>query len=276
MIELPEALTIANQVTRELAGKRIKACIRGNSPHKFALYSGSPEEYQAILAGKTVGQARAHGCMILVDVEPDHVFTLGGGGERILLHKTSGTLPKKHQLLLEFTDGTFLTVSVQGWGSVSITPKENLPIHQFCGVHGPSPLSVDFTLDYFLGLFEELEKADSRSAKFFIISKPGVHGIGNGCLQDILFRAKIHPRRRMVETTPEERMRLYESIRTTIREAAELGGRDSELDLFGQPGGYSRILDSKSVGRPCPECGTPIGKISFLGGAAYFCPNCQV
>ena len=45
---------------------------------------------------------------------------------------------------------------------------------------------------------------------------------------------------------------------------------------YQSPGGYHRTLDSNAVGQPCPECGTPIEKISFLGGASYFCPKCQV
>ncbi|MFC1719141.1 zinc-ribbon domain-containing protein [Candidatus Poribacteria bacterium] len=34
-------------------------------------------------------------------------------------------------------------------------------------------------------------------------------------------------------------------------------------------------MDSKAKGNPCPECGTPIEKIQYLGGASYFCPSCQ-
>lgn len=36
-----------------------------------------------------------------------------------------------------------------------------------------------------------------------------------------------------------------------------------------------RVLDSKTVGRPCPRCGTPIEKAAYLGGAVYYCPQCQ-
>ncbi|MBM3501476.1 MAG: endonuclease VIII, partial [Armatimonadetes bacterium] len=31
----------------------------------------------------------------------------------------------------------------------------------------------------------------------------------------------------------------------------------------------------RALRKPCPECATPIEKISFLGGACYFCPQCQ-
>ena len=35
MTELPEALTMARQMTRELQGQRIESCIRGNAPPQY-------------------------------------------------------------------------------------------------------------------------------------------------------------------------------------------------------------------------------------------------
>ena len=73
-----------------------------------------------------------------------------------------------------------------------------------------------------------------------------------------------------------ERQVLYEATCRVIREATAKNGRDTERDLFDRPGYYRRVLDSRTVGQPCPRCGTAIEKISFLGGASYFCPSCQV
>jgi formamidopyrimidine-DNA glycosylase len=275
MIELPEALTIARQMREELREKQIASGIRGNSPHKFAFYTAPPEEYEAILKGKTMGEATAEGSLILASLEPDHVLVLGGGGERILFHQSERTLPKKHQLLLHFEDDTYLTVTVQGWGSVQLYHESELADHPYVGKKGPSPLSEAFTFEAFQGLFEGLKEEDRRSVKYFVISEPGILGVGNGYLQDILFRAKIHPRRRAVDIAEGERRALYEAITGTLKQAVDLGGRDTERDLYNRRGQYRRILDSRTRGKPCPECGTPIEKIQFLGGASYFCPSCQ-
>jgi formamidopyrimidine-DNA glycosylase len=275
MIELSEALTIARQMTEELQGKRIESATRGNSPHKFAFYTGPPEKYESILKGKTMGRATEHGSLILAAVEPDHLIVLGGGGERILYHLSERTLPKKRHLLLHFEDGSYLTVTVQGWGSVQLLHESEVAGHPYVGKKGVSPLSDEFTFDAFDGLFEGLEADDKRSVKYFVISEPGVLGVGNGYLQDILFRAKIHPKRRVVEMAESERRALYDAIRGTLRQAADLGGRDTERDLYNQRGGYSRILHSKARGKPCSECGALIEKIQYLGGACYFCPSCQ-
>jgi len=275
MIELPEVLTIARQMNAELRGKRIESAVRGNSPHKFAFYSGSPEEYAAILVDRTMGEATDHGSLILASVEPDHVLVLGGGGERILFHRSEKTLPKKHHLLLHFGDGTCLTVTVQGWGSVQLLHRSELADHPYAGKKGISPLSDAFTLEHFQQLFDDPEGRQTKSVKAFMISKPGVLGVGNGYLQDILFRAKIRPKRRVVDISDSEKRALYDATRETLVQAAELGGRDTERDLYNDRGRYVRILDSRTKGKPCPECGIPIEKIQYLGGASYFCPSCQ-
>jgi formamidopyrimidine-DNA glycosylase len=60
-----------------------------------------------------------------------------------------------------------------------------------------------------------------------------------------------------------------------LHEVIALGGRYDEFDLFNCPGKYVRIMDKNAAGEPCPECGTIIEKMQYLGGACYFCPNCQ-
>ncbi|HEY3342121.1 MAG TPA: hypothetical protein VGK81_08895, partial [Anaerolineae bacterium] len=238
MIEYPEAVTIARQITERLNGKRIVAGVRGNTPHKFAFYSGTAEEYARLLPGKQVGPAEPHGSLIKVSIDPGYVLVLGGGGERILFHASGARLPKRHQLLLQFEDDTSLTVSVQGWGFAQLWPCE-MVADKLHGDQGKlPPLSDEFTYDYFCGLFDQLEAGDPRAIKFFVISKPGVLGVGNGYLQDILFRAKLHPRRRAVEIMKRERRALYKAIRSIIQQAVDAGGRDTEHDLFDQPGCY--------------------------------------
>jgi formamidopyrimidine-DNA glycosylase len=276
VIELPEAITIAWQISKELKGKQIASGVRGSSPHKF-VFTGkhSDEEFTTIIKGKTIGAAWANGSVILTNLEPGYVLSLGCGGERILFHTCEKTLPKKHQLLFNFKDETYLTVTVSGWGEVRLLEQHEVPKHPHIKKDAISPLSDAFTFSYFNSLFDKLPENKRISAKYFIISEPGIWGVGNGCLQDILYRAKIHPKRQMATLSSEERRTLYNEIKQILKEIVELGGRNNERDLYNKPGGYQRILHSKTVDSPCQECGTLIKKIQYLGGAAYFCPSCQ-
>ena len=99
--------------------------------------------------------------------------------------------------------------------------------------------------------------------------------MGNGCLQEILFQARLHQKRRAVDTDEAQRRRLFEVIQAVLGEMVELGGRDGEVDLYGCAGRYRRRLYSKSVGQSCPVCGTAIEGFAFLGGQCYVCPACQ-
>ncbi len=276
MIEHPEAVTIAAQMADTLAGKRIKSALAGSWPHKFAFYSRAADEYAAILAGRSITGAEPSGALILVRVSGGYTVVLGGGGERILYHASADTVPQKHQLLLEFDDDTWLSVTVQGWGSVGLDAGEGQSVDQHYSGRTLAPTDEGFTSEYFEGLFAPLASDDSRSVKNFIISDPGIHGLGNGYLQDILLAARIHPRTRAADLSAAQRRSLRKAIVETIGRAVRLQGRTDEHDLFGKPGGYARRLSAAAVGLPCPACGkAAIVKDSFLGGAIYTCPECQ-
>lgn len=69
--------------------------------------------------------------------------------------------------------------------------------------------------------------------------------------------------------------RLYGAVRDVLSAMTDLGGRDTEKDLFGNPGGYVTKLSRNTVGKPCPVCGETIEKGPYMGGAVYWCPRCQ-
>jgi formamidopyrimidine-DNA glycosylase len=52
-------------------------------------------------------------------------------------------------------------------------------------------------------------------------------------------------------------------------------GRDTEKDFYGCPGKYKTILSKNTWKNPCPNCGNPIIKEAYMGGAVYYCPSCQ-
>jgi formamidopyrimidine-DNA glycosylase len=86
---------------------------------------------------------------------------------------------------------------------------------------------------------------------------------------------RLHPRRSLETLSPGQIQDLYASIQGTVAEISAAGGRYDETDLYGRPGGYTRVMDQKATGRPCPGCGGPVEKIQYLGGSCYFCATCQ-
>jgi formamidopyrimidine-DNA glycosylase len=119
------------------------------------------------------------------------------------------------------------------------------------------------------------EQTPKLSAKAFLATEQRVPGLGNGVLQDILWTARIHPRKKMGELSSVEIDAMYDAVKDVLAQMTARGGRDTERDLFGRPGGYETVLSKNTVGKACPACGTAIRKEPYLGGAVYFCSQCQ-
>jgi formamidopyrimidine-DNA glycosylase len=116
---------------------------------------------------------------------------------------------------------------------------------------------------------------NQQKRRVFHDQQARLFGVGNGCLQDILWNARLHPRRPVAGLSEAEKRALYDSTCSVLQEMTALGGRSSKRDLYNNPGGYQAILSAASSGAPCPRCGSSIEKIQYLGGASYFCPDCQ-
>jgi formamidopyrimidine-DNA glycosylase len=274
MIEMPEAATIARQMNETLTGKTFVHFSRGTMTHKFLWLNKPAEEYNAFLVGKSVTGAKSYGRSIFLYVGETHLQLFAELGGRILFHPPGEDLPVKYHLRWDFKDGSCLTYNLQMWGYVGLLEKADLSAPPFTDT-GIPPLTDDFTQDCFDQLLEAYPEKTGKGIKGFLVTSKYVFGIGNGYLQDILFRAKIRPTRKIPTLSTEERRNIYSAIQDTLAEAIQLNGREDEHDLFDQPGGYRRLMSSATVGKPCPNCGTDIQKISYLGGACYVCPKCQ-
>jgi formamidopyrimidine-DNA glycosylase len=274
MFELPEYLTLAGQINDTLTGKTVREGNLGNSPHKFVWYNRTHDEFARLTAGSTVGTARAMGRFLLIPLKPDYVLVLGECGGRILHHEPGSSLPKKYHLFLRFGDDSFFTVTTQMWGAMELYDKGQELEGKYIKDMRTTPVEEAFTFDYFKALLRAPEAA-KKTAKGILTQDQLIPGLGNSIAQDILFRARIHPRHRLDDLTPRQERSLFDGILDTVRDITEAGGRYDETDLFGNPGGYIRLMDRNAKGNPCPTCGTVVEKIQYLGGACYLCPTCQ-
>jgi formamidopyrimidine-DNA glycosylase len=123
---------------------------------------------------------------------------------------------------------------------------------------------------------KELAAGPKRSVKSLLTQDQLLPGIGNGLAQDILFKARLHPRHPLDTLDNDQQNALYNAIIDIIQQVIAQGGRSEEYDLFNHPGGYQRIMNKQAAGHPCPRCGQTVEKIQYLGGACYFCPGCQI
>ena len=275
MFELPEFVTLCRQINDTLKGRKILKGELGNSPHKFVWYNRTHEEFEELTRGKTVGEATARGRWLFVPIEPGYVLVLGECGGKVLYHSPGGKLPKKYHLHIVFEDGSFLTATTQMWGAFELYEQGAEQERQYVKGMATTPADPGFTFTYFDTLLDELASGKKRSAKALLTQDQVIPGLGNAIAQDILFRARLSPRHPITDLDPDQRRALYDAIVNTVAGVIEQGGRYDEFDLYGNPGGYVRLMDKNAVGRPCPGCGGEVVKTQYLGGACYFCPACQ-
>jgi formamidopyrimidine-DNA glycosylase len=273
MIELPEALNIAGQINDTVHGKQVASVVVAQTPHKLAWYYGEPPKYSALLIGKSIEKANAYGGM--VEIKAENTNILFGDGAGIRFHRKNEPRPAKHQLLIEFDDHSAISISIQMYGGIGAFLEGELDnLYYRVAKEKPSPFSLAFDKVYFERLIfaQEVQKL---SLKALLATEQRIPGLGNGILQDILFNAKMHPKKKVNTLAETDKEVLFDSVKTTISTMAAKGGRDTELDLFGCPGGYKTILCKNTVNKPCPVCGTIIKKEAYMGGSVYYCEKCQ-
>lgn len=279
MIEMPEATTIAQQMNQTLTGKTIVKFELGNKIHKFLWLNRPDEDYEAILPGLTIAKATSFGRSIYLHLG-EHMLWWSDTGGKLLYHEPGSKLPKNFHLGWAFEDGSALTFAMQMWGGVKLLDKSEFG-ERPNDETGVEPLSPEFTLERFNQMLDEYPEKTSKGIKGFLVATgyaiPNhIAGLGNAIVQDILFHARISPKRKTMDISPAERQKLFDAINSTIEEAIQLGGRYDEVDHFGNKGRYIRLMDSKTKDTPCTICGTDIQRISYLGGACYFCTQCQI
>jgi formamidopyrimidine-DNA glycosylase len=272
MIELPEATAIAAQMRETLLGRTFTGAVVAEDRPRFLFVA---DDFASRLGGRRIEEVSSTGKWIFADLDDGEFLTLGEFGGRFLFHRAGEELPKNRHVTLELDGGGALTLAIQMWGFLGVQSLQERADHPYAGALGPCPIDPAFDLARWNEVLDTYLEQENKPVKAFLTHEANVCGIGNGYLQDILFRAHLSPKRKVKSLDAYDRASLYHAIRDTLEEAVDLGGRDTERTLFGEPGGYVPLLDKRANGKPCPRCGAPIEKIQYLGGSCYLCPSCQ-
>lgn len=140
---------------------------------------------------------------------------------------------------------------------------------------GPEPLEKDFTFEKFK---EALSKKPKGKIKQVLMDQKVIAGIGNIYSDEILWRAKIHPLKKVNQLSEKELKEIYLAMKEILKKAIELGGES--ISDFRRPSGEKGGFDKerkvyRREGEKCIRCGELIKRIKLAGRSAYFCPHCQ-
>ena len=277
-IELPEAKILTEQMDREILGKRIKTyqlkdCER---LRRIGFINKDIKAFDQLVNGR-VESVISRGNAMLVKLKSGINLILNPeyGGE-IFIHTSETTIPEKFHLRVDFADDTALTVRLTSMGGIYVMKNDDLMnSYIFKRDFNPkilSPIDEVFTFER----FSKLLANNNRALKSVLVGKDAVVvGLSNSAFQDIVYRAKLHPKRKASELSKDEKQALYDAIKLVIHERIRLGGKDQFTDLYGKQGRYTPAMGPNMKQQTCPSCGTPIEKMSLGGGQTYYCPNCQ-
>jgi formamidopyrimidine-DNA glycosylase len=273
MMELPEVFTLARQINKTLTGKKIAHVSNATKPHKFTFYNGDPLEYGKILTGKVIESAEGYGMFVDLFLTGGTIISIGDGVS-VKYNNPGDKIPDNYQILIGFEDESFLVFTVAMYGFINVYPDGVIDnkYHKI-SKESISPLDKKYTKERFYKLFDDAKK--DITAKALLATEQRIPGVGNGSLQDILFNAKIQPKRKISTFSEDQKDILFHSLKNTLQDMTAKGGRDTQKDLYGNNGNYQTILSSKTWKQPCPVCGGCIIKEAYMGGTIYYCPNCQ-
>ncbi len=271
MLELPEVLSIASQLEKAVTGRTVTEVHPPSKEHKFCWYSTEPSEYDMALKGKKIIGAEGFGIYAELLFEDGYKICINDGVNVRLLTKEK--IPSNYQLLVDLDSDFALVFTVAMYGGIMLHKDTYDNEYYAKSRQAISPFSSEFGA-YFNKILEESKPG--TSIKALLATEQRFPGIGNGVLQDILFEAHIHPKRKLYTLDKDEKDNLLFCTVSVLKDMKEKGGRDTEKDIFGNPGQYKTKMSKITYKSPCPVCGGPITKEAYMGGSVYYCSSCQL
>ncbi len=251
MPELPEAERARQQIERAL-GREITAV---DDADTYVCRPHAPGEIAAALEGRRLTSAHRRGKFLWVETDgdgPDLGLHLGMAGRIVVDGEPA---PREHpthpRFTLEFADGTRLILQDKRRLSRALIEPD------FSHV-GPDAGEV--------GLAEFKRRVGKGTAplKARLLNQGVIAGVGNLLADEVLWRAKLAPRRPAGELTDTELRRLHRHLRAAIADAIRLGGVHK-----------GEIIPHRGAGERCPRDGAPMRKDQVGGRTTWSCPTCQ-
>ena len=288
MPELPEIETIKNGLKEKVCEKPILKVLVNNAS---VIRNRKSNFIKALESGKFASIER-RGKMLIFEMEKkrdgDKNFLLARlgmtgrlvyfddgdalWGGRSFENKKSFSYKHCHIILTFEGGGVLLFCDTRRFGNMEIVDEKGLG--KKLETFGPEPLGTEFALKIFQGIM----KGKKTNIKALLLNQKYIAGIGNIYADEILFEAKIDPRRSADGLSIEEVKNIYRAVKKILKKAvANRGTTFSDyVDSSGEEGNFKRHL--KVYGRggmDCPGCGGKVKKMVIAGRGTSFCESCQ-
>ncbi len=264
MPELPDVEAVVRRLRRQAKGRRIRG-VRILSPS--TVRSPGPRQFARRLRGRRIHAVGRRGKYLLFDLDGRLMMIahLRMTGDFVVARHREPLPP--HTRVVFTLDGRELRfIDQRRFGHfdlVDLTPPGALGEWVRRRRLGAEPLDPAFTP----ARFREIFRGHRGTLKPLLLRQDLIAGIGNLYADEILFQARLSPRRPAASLRPAQVTRLYRAIRTVLRRAID------SLSRYGRPAG--RLLAARTRGGACPRCGRPLRTATVGGRTSYYCGACQ-
>ncbi len=271
MPELPEVETVRRTLESLVVGRRVTRVNARRRDLRLPL----PPDFESALTGRriTATARRAKYLMLGLDDGRSWLVHLGMSGSFIHLSAGDESTGSHEHVSVGLDDDSRLVFrDPRRFGLMLVVDTGDC---QLLSDIGPEPLDADA---FDAGYVGELRSRTKRTVKDVLMDQRVVAGLGNIYVNEILFRARVRPMRRMSRLTKAECAAIVDATRAVIAEAIEHRGSSISdyLDGRGRRGSYQeRRRGYDRAEEPCPDCTAPIRMRVVGQRSSFYCPVCQ-
>jgi formamidopyrimidine-DNA glycosylase len=283
MPELPEVEVVRRGLEQWVAGRTV-AAVEVRHPRAVRRHLEGAEHFVAALTGRTLAGAHRRGKYLWLPMaEPDGtpsdralVAPLGLSGQ-LLVEKPNQPDETHLRARFTFTDGgrELRFVDQRTFGGLAVEESAGEQIPARLAHIAIDPLDAGFDVEAFSAALRRRHTEVKRA----LLDQTLIGGVGNIYADEALWRARLHGARPTDKLTRAQVADLLDGVRDVLSEALAQGGTSFDslyVDVNGQSGYFSRFLAVYGqADRPCPRCGTPIHRESFMNRSSYSCRQCQ-
>ena len=282
MPELPEVETVCSGMKPSIMGRVIKS-VKIKRPD---LRWPFPDNMGCRITGKTVVNIRRRAKYILLDLDSHEtlIIHLGMSG-RILINDSATAVFGynqevfgKHDHVTVYLDNdvTVTFNDARRFGAMDLVSTKELNGHWLIKNIGPEPLGNSLNTTY----LHRVLKNKSVNIKTALLDQRLIAGLGNIYVCEILYRAKVSPKRKAKNLSKKSIDKLIRVLRIVLLEAIDAGG--SSLKDHRQTSGEIGYFQTNftvygRMDQNCldADCHAVVKRITQGGRSTFYCSNCQ-
>jgi len=284
--ELPEVEVVRAGLEPAVTGATVSS-VTVYDERSLRRHPGPSEDFIDHLTGRRMLAPERRGKFLWIPLDGGTealVLHLGMSGQVLLRDRATDDLRTRIRLELEHPSHGPLRlnfVDQRIFGSMAIDTLVQTPDHPLQLV--PTAVShiardpMDERFDDG-GFFTRLAKKNT-TIKRALLDQTLISGIGNIYADESLWAAKIHYEQPTATLSRARAKLLLAEVRHVLAKALAEGGTSFDaqyLNVNGQSGYFAHSLNAYGQqGEPCPRCGRPIVRESFMNRGSHFCPWCQ-